>query len=189
MKNLGTAHLARGALGKALTYLTKALQADIAVYGPSSLVTARTLNNLGYAYLEIKKYDKALQRFEQALDIRLNLLGERHTEVAKVVKNMGHVHLGRGDPDRALRYYQKALSIEQESSESRGEVALTKLYLGRAAREVGDLQRAKKLFQAAATEFGVRFGTWHPLATEAEEAAEQLSEEIYRQTWSPGDNE
>lgn len=96
------------------------------------------------------KLDKAKKSLEEALQIRQQIQGSGHIEVASTLENLGNVYFEIEDYHIAKSYYEKALVIKKNKlGELHSEVALTLNNLGNSCKNLGEMEKAQKMFTDA----------------------------------------
>ena len=120
------------------------------------------LGNLGHCYMELQRWDLALQITAEAIEVQRRV-GNRSSEcLSENTYGMIFIRLERYE--EALEHLTAALAIAEELGD-RLNAASNTMFIGDAYRGLGDLERARDLWQSALDQFRAIEG---PDAVEAE---------------------
>jgi tetratricopeptide (TPR) repeat protein len=91
------------------------------------------------------EYAEALDNYNQALELE-----EDSYDRSYILYNMGLIHASNGELERALDYYEQALECNHCLPQALNNIAVIYHYQGEQAKEAGDIDAAKNLFDKAA---------------------------------------
>lgn len=97
--------------GSAEKYYHRAMEAAMALHGPSHPEVSTALNNLGVACTETRDFVRAESYHMQALAIRETSYGAMHPEVAQSMANLAVVYHAMKNLTKAQSFYSGALKI------------------------------------------------------------------------------
>jgi tetratricopeptide (TPR) repeat protein len=153
-------------LEKARAHVLRALEIDVATFGPEHPTVGGTYDVVGTVYLRDKKYREALEAYEKALAIKEKALGKHHEDVSYSACGVARSLLELGQSARALPFYERVLAINPPDPVVRADA-----YLGMArsldAQKKGSPQilafarKARAEFDSAKVPEGVKeVDTW-----------------------------
>ena len=141
LNRMASAYATVGDYAKSLTFFTKALHISTGIKDEVGI--ARAFNNLGDTYLTQGDYPKALDFFKRSISFSVNF--QDHYPMAVTSLNIGGCYLHLHQYDSALFYLQNTYSMAE-----RGKL---KDFDGDIERGLGEIETAKKNFQAALYHF------------------------------------
>lgn len=115
LSTLGVLFQEAGRYEKAIEYLNKSLDTNMADPMTPKIKLARTYRDLGKAYNFNANYNESLRCHQKALSIQEKLLYEIHPEIAETNLFLGECYRDKGEFDKAIRLYNKALKIYLEN--------------------------------------------------------------------------
>jgi len=160
--HIDTAHAynARGILAyfagdysRSLDAYAHARDGFVAALGPDHDQVGLVHANIGESLVALDRHAEALVAFDRGLDILERRLGPAHAYLGPALKGRGVARLETGAAALALDDLERALALLERSGDEPVELASTKHALARAARAVGDRERARSLAAEAAAEF------------------------------------
>lgn len=109
--NLGGAYREMGFWNKAITYLEKAREIKVGLYGAESEQLISAYQVLGMCYNQMEAYDKALMYGKLSLELLQINTGPTHTHLGIAYINIEQVYYHMRNYEEALIYAQKALDL------------------------------------------------------------------------------
>lgn len=141
-----------GKLDEAIAKQEQALALSEENLSPDSPAVARLLGNLGETLVMRGMrgdYQRAQPLLVRALDIRERIFDAKHRNVAKSLHNLGDLFRHQGDAGRALPLLERAVSILENAESEEALLAEASFSLARAAWELGERSRARRLAHKA----------------------------------------
>jgi tetratricopeptide (TPR) repeat protein len=163
---LGTRHLMKGEVGKAMDYFRKALEHNLATVGPNHLDTAKSLGNIAKAYQEKKQYSKSLEYYQKAFGLYTTLRDPMHPDNDGLYANMGLVYSFMADYDNAMKYAQMTIDILNATHGiNHPDSAKAHVNIGVAAMRKGDFALSLEHHEKALKIRIISLGPTHPETT------------------------
>jgi len=135
-----------GQYDKALGICNNVLELSTAIYGKPHEIYAKCHKLAGKINSKRNHLVEAHKDYKTALEIAKKIYGRCHIETAQYIFNVGASLYDRGKYYRAQRLYKKAAKIfKREYQDS----ARTRILLGTAYDNLGQIQAAKKKYQKA----------------------------------------
>jgi predicted ATPase/Tfp pilus assembly protein PilF len=156
-EHLGATAMEQGDFEQAMVYLSQALTLFQELQ--QNWACAEALTFLGHAALQQRDYALAQKRYEAALAIYQEL--EDKPNVATMNSYVGATLFGRGDYERAVGLYRESLLLARDLKDYWG-LTWGVERLAEVAERVGQLERAARLWGAAAALRHVSGVSWHP---------------------------
>jgi tetratricopeptide (TPR) repeat protein len=158
---LGNHLRANGQLAEATSYLRRALEGAVALYGTDHPALARDLNDLGLALLREGSHAEARRCFEAALP-RWTQLNDQPNYAASL-DNLGQLAHDEGDLATAERCFTRALAIREETlGLLNPQTAVTLTNLGSLRLERGEFEAALDYFVRSLKARQRTLGEAHP---------------------------
>jgi len=96
--------------------LKRAIQLNVAQYGPHSKVVADCSNQLASLYYEKGRFPEAETICRKIVLVYEKAFGAKHMEVGKVAQNLAMILQEQNKIEEAEKFYQKSLAIMRESA-------------------------------------------------------------------------
>ena len=150
-----------------------ALISALPMIPPDHICLAKTLNNLGVIFCRQNDTNSALKNFTKSLEIQrlwLDRTVRRETTVfdaAVTLLNTGRLYLERSDSDLAVSMFEEALLLQTRIfGKDHDMVLVSRMSLGVAKQQNGDLNNAQQIFLGCLRSQDKRFGPMSPAAIE-----------------------
>ncbi len=135
-------------LSLAESYMKKALEIDMELYGENNLATVNTLENLAVLYIKTNRVDLAESYLLKTLEVRENLLNSSHPLLSRTYNNLGLVYEAKNQVDKSEAMYKKSLDIAQKTyGENHIFTANSRSNLATFYLENNSLQKSTDLFR------------------------------------------
>jgi len=152
----------QGKLEEARERHQKALGLREAVFGPESLLAARSHNNLGTVLRSMGRPIEAIAEFERALAIEEQVLAPEHPAVADTLNNLANALHDAGQSAKAVETMRRSLGIREQAYGAQSpKVAQSLSNLGAVLL---DLQRPKEALEVLGRALAIKEKTAGPSA-------------------------
>jgi len=96
---------------KAQVHARRALEIDLATFGPDHPQVGGTYDVVGTVYLEDGKYHAAQDAYQRALNIKEKALGKDHEDVSYSVRGLAGSLMGLGEAAKATPLFERVLAL------------------------------------------------------------------------------
>lgn len=135
------------------------------IEGIDGKMVANSLSNMGDVHRHLGQLDEAIFNFEAALDIQYRETGKRknNTGVAATLKNIAIVRRMQGQHSEALKLLEKVLKTYRKVYGGNHELVGRTLHsLAKVYVDLGDKEKAEKIFEEAISVLSASLGPHHP---------------------------
>jgi serine/threonine-protein kinase len=144
---LGTAARLSGDLDRAETLLRRSVALREESFGTDSLEAAASLEDLGKAQRMAARFAEAAATLERALAIRRQRLPPRDPAIAASLDALAGVHWALGHYREATDMVERAVAVMEAGRPDDAEVDRMRGNLGQALEAIGELERARGVYQ------------------------------------------
>ena len=146
---IGSLYLKMGNLEKSQSNYLKSLEIRKKMLGENHPAIADSLFSLGELHFKIGALTKAREFYEESLKIKQKVFdGANHPQVADLFNKLGTLLMKNGEFQKAEEFLNKSIEMFIEIfGEIHGAVAFSYENLGELANAMGDLEKAKGLFE------------------------------------------
>jgi tetratricopeptide (TPR) repeat protein len=150
ISTLGEVALARGNPCAAMELFTYGYELRLAWFAAAHDATAESQYLLACAWLALGDAEQAQALLAEAADVTRRGLGEQHRQMVFILTAQARVALSQGRPDLAQERLDAALAIAHAVlGTHHPETMVVWYWIGRAAAQAGDQQRARAAFETA----------------------------------------
>ncbi|MEO0553097.1 MAG: CHAT domain-containing tetratricopeptide repeat protein [Bacteroidota bacterium] len=162
LNNIGLTLQSTGNYQEAITYLQRAYDIRLSLFGQNSEEIAASLNDIGFV-LTLSNPDLALINYEKSLKIYKNVLGEKSQKVAQSLLNTAIIYLQQEFYGDAANNLNEALNIWQELyPEGHPNEGIIYYYLAQNSKAIGQVKPELEYLELARENYIKHYGKEHP---------------------------